>query len=52
MAGRDAVNARVSRILGWHARPEDWEKSDVDFVKAILMRYRAHLCAPIIDVNE
>lgn len=43
---------RLSRILGWHTRPEDAELTDFEFVKAVIRRWQEHQERPLIDPNE
>lgn len=47
-----ALQERLVRLLYRHTRDEDMELSDVEFVTALLSRYRQYLDQPLVDPNE
>lgn len=47
-----ADEQRLLRIIGKHLRDEDMKLSDRDFIEAMIVRWRKHLAAEIVDVGE
>lgn len=49
---RVAMCNRLHQILDKHVKPEDSALTDRELVEAVMERFRRHMDAPIIDVNE